>query len=191
MTPARLSSAEPIAVESDALYPLTFFRQMRCESAPDYTLIDGDEMPEPYRSLLVHGGDMTSRLEAFHGGGIILELLNRERTASAYRREVVLHVEETYLPVEYGAIEIELGAFEPELRAKILEEHLPLGGLLNRFRVKYHSEPRAFFKLGADPEMNRLFGLQADEFFGRSNELVSNGIVLARIIEVLRPETVR
>ena len=146
-------------------------------------------MPQPYRGLLVHKGDMTSRLAAFFGGDIVLEVLHREHTPEVYRREVVLHIEATGLPVEYGAIEIDLSAFQGELRQLILEQHLPLGGLLNRFGIRYRSEPKGFIKLGADPAMQKVFRLpDATEFFGRCNVLLAEGDrVLARIVEVLRP----
>jgi chorismate-pyruvate lyase len=146
-------------------------------------------MPEPYRGLLVHHGDMTSRLEAFFGGQIIIEVLHCEHTPDAYRREVVLHIESTGLPVEYGAIEIDLGAFHGELRQLVLEHHLPLGGLLNRFGIRYRSEPKGFIALGSDAVMQQVFGMpDAREFYGRCNVLLGeDGRTLARIVEVLRP----
>ncbi len=174
---------------SELLYPLTLFRRNGGGPLPGYDVIPGSDMPEPYSQLLVHKGDMTSRLEAFHGGRIVLQLLHREHTVDAYRREVVLHVEKNGLPVEYGAIEIQLDAFAPELRAEIVEARLPLGGLLNRYGIRYHSRPRAFFKMGVDAQMSRLFAAPgAQEFYGRSNELLNeDDRVLARIVEVLRP----
>jgi hypothetical protein len=75
------------------------------------------------------------------------------------------------------------------LRRLSLEQHLPLGGLLNRFGVRYRSEPRGFIKLGPDEVMQKVFGIpQADEFFGRCNVLLGeDGRTLARIVEVVRP----
>lgn len=174
---------------NDLLYPLSRFCEDGGHALPSFEAIDGAAMPQPYRDLLVHRGDMTSRLEAFHGGSIVIEVLHHEHTEQAYRREVVLRVEPSGLAVEYGAIEIELSAFDGELRRLILEEHLPLGGLLNRFRISYHSEPRAFIRLGADPVMQRVFEApDAGEFYGRCNVLRGEGDrVLARIVEVLRP----
>jgi chorismate-pyruvate lyase len=178
-----------IATANELLYPLTLFCESGGHVLPSFEPIDGAAMPEPYRSLLVHRGDMTSRLEEFHGGAIILEVLHREQTPDVYRREVVLHIEATGLPVEYGAIEISLSEFDGDLRRLILEQHLPLGGLLNRFGVKYRSEPQAFIRLGPDPVMQRVFGTPlAREFHGRCNLLVGEGDrVLAQIVEVLRP----
>jgi chorismate-pyruvate lyase len=177
------------ATENELLHPLTLFWQGRGHPLPVFEVLDGPAVPEPYRRLLVHHGDMTSRLEKFWGGQIVLEVLHREHTPDAYRREVVLHIEATDLPVEYGAIEIDLSAFDGELRRLILEQHLPLGGLLNRFGIQYRSEPRGFLKLGADAVMQSVFRLpEAAEFYGRSNVLLGgNDRILARIVEVVRP----
>jgi hypothetical protein len=66
---------------------------------------------------------------------------------------------------------------------------LPLGGLLNRFGIRYRSEPRGFLKLGPDAVMQRVFNLPyATKFYGRSNVLLGEGdCVIARIVEVVRP----
>jgi hypothetical protein len=177
------------ANDTELLYPLTRFWKEGGHALPAYEVLDGATVPEPYRRLLVHHGDMTSRLEAFWDGKIVLEVLHREHTPDFYRREVVLHIEASDLPVEYGAIEIDLSAFDSEVRRLILEQHLPLGGLLNRFGVRYRSEPKGFIKLGADAMMQRLFRLpDAGEFYGRCNVLLGeNDRVLARIVEVVRP----
>jgi hypothetical protein len=177
------------SAEVELLYPLTLFCKNGGHPLPACDVIAGEEIPEPFRGLLVHSGDMTSRLEGFYGGPVIIEVMHHEHTHEAYRREVVLRVEQTGLAVEYGAIEIDLGAFDGELRRLILEEHLPLGGLLNRFGIEYRSEPRAYIRLGRDPVMQRVFGLpDARTFFGRCNLLYgAGGRLLARIVEVLRP----
>ncbi len=174
---------------TDLLYPLSRFCEDGGHALPACEVIDGREVPQPYRDLLVHQGDMTSRLEAFHGGQIVIEVLHHEHTPEIYRREVVLRVEATGVAVEYGAIEIDLSAFEGELKKLILDEHLPLGGLLNRFGIRYRSEPKAFIRLGDDVVMQRVFEMaQAHEFFGRCNVLLGeNDRTLARIVEVLRP----
>ncbi len=175
--------------EEDVLYPLTLLRRKAGLGVSGFKVVGPGTIPEPFYSLLVHEGDMTSRLEAFYGGTIALKLLHMEKAPEAYRREVVLFVEDSKLAVEYGAIEINLAAFEGNLRELIVEARLPLGGLLNRFGVEYRSCPKAFIELGADPVMGAHFGAPgATRFFGRSNVLVGAGKqVLATIVEVLRP----
>lgn len=183
----------PIAQEApqtyEVLYPLSLFRQHDRRPLPIIQIIDGSVMPQPYHDLLVHLGDMTSRLEAYHHTPLKLRVLNLEQTADAYRREVLLCSQETGLPVEYGANEINLSAFDEKLRTEILDARLPLGGLLNRAGIKYRSEPRAYLRVLPDLTLCRMFGVDvAAAFFGRSNVLLDDsGRVLARIVEVLRP----
>src|SRR5688572_19346809 len=173
----------------DLLQPLAHFRRNGGRALPAFELIAGGDIPQPYRDLLVHHGDMTSRLEAFHGGALELDVLHSEKTDAVYRREVLLRVVPTQLPVEYGAIEIFLDAFDGPLRQRILEGRIPLGGLLNAFKVAYRSEPRAFIKLAPDAGMDALFGIiGAHPLFGRVNLLLTpHDRELARIVEVLRP----
>lgn len=184
--PAKEAGALPNA---DLLYPLSLFCQNAGHPLPSVEIIRGEDMPMPYRDLLVHHGDMTSRLEEYHQAPLELELLHREHTPETYRREVILRMQTTGLPVEYGAIEIDLEQFEGELRELILEEHLPLGGLLNRFGIRYCSRPLAFIQLGPDAVMQQVFQMpEARQFYGRCNQLLTDGNrPLARIVEVLRP----
>ena len=174
---------------ADLLYPLSRFCERDGHPLPPHEILDGAAMPEPYRTLLVHAGDMTSRLEEFHDAPMMLRVLHREEDGNAYRREVLLCAQDSGRPVEYGAIEIHLEAFAPELRARILEGHLPLGGLLNRAGVSYRSEPRAFIKLAPDAQLNALFQTgEEHELYWRCNVLLgAKGETLARIVEVLRP----
>jgi chorismate-pyruvate lyase len=175
--------------DSELLFPLSYFCCKSGAPLPPCEIIEGHEVPEPYRRLLVHNGDMTSRLENFHSAPMKLRVLHREIERDAYRREVLLCAQDTGLPVEYGAIEINLDAFASNLRERILEARLPLGGLLNRAGVRYHSEPRAFLKLAPDSVMDAHFELDgAHKLYGRCNVLQGvDGRVLARIVEVLRP----
>jgi hypothetical protein len=175
--------------EVDLLYPLSLLRARNGEPAPMVEVVDGPSIPEPYRSLLVHRGDMTSRLEGFHGSPMRLRVLHVEFDAGAYRREVILLSRTSRLPVEYGAIEIRLTAFPEALRCDIVEGVLPLGGLLNRAGMHYFSEPRAFLRVTPDEPLCRHLGIDAvPALYGRANTLRDGaGAVLAQILEVLRP----
>jgi len=173
----------------ELLHPLTLFRKRDGRPLPVFEEIDGASMPEPYRSLLVHNGDMTSRLEQFHGSPMKLRILHIERVGKEYGREVLLCAQDSGLPVEYGAIEIHLEAFPEELREQIVEGKLPLGGLLNRSQIVYGSSPRAYLRLLPDLSLTRLFGSEgASALYGRCNVLLDQaGAELAHIVEVLRP----
>jgi hypothetical protein len=173
----------------ELLYPLSLFRRDGGAPLPGFTVVEGGAMPEPFHSLLVHHGDMTSRLEAHFGAPITLRVLHCEQRPGQYLREVVLCAGSVKMPVEYGAIEIDLDAFSPEVRALIVEGREPRGGLLNRFAIEYRSEPRAFITLGPDPGMRGHLGAPAASVFhGRCNVLLgAGGRVLAHIVEILKP----
>ncbi|MEI7775534.1 MAG: hypothetical protein WCK17_12255 [Verrucomicrobiota bacterium] len=172
-------------VSSRLLDPLRRFRVM--EEAR-FIECQPEEIPQVFRNLLVHSGDMTSKLAAFHQCQIALEVLQcGEGMEGQYNREVILRNAGTGEAVEYGAIEIFLETVPEVLRMNVIEGKIPLGGLLNTHGVRYHSEPQAFFCVRKEPLLCELLRapLQS-EFYGRCNILrTENKSVLARILEVL------
>ncbi len=166
---------------------LSPLRRFRAVGRDTFEPVATSALPEPFRTLLVHEGDMTSRLEAFHQSEIHLEVLKLERDGGAYFREVLLRGSANAGSVEYGAIEIFLEHFEPALQRQILDGRVPLGGLLNASGLKYHSEPQAYFSVRHDTQLAQLLGVSTElEMYGRCNILrLECGKVLARIVEVL------
>lgn len=177
-TPLVLPWAHPL----DELYAKAGLTLPHIETLP------GDEVPEPYRQLLVHQGDMTPTLEAFHRSVIHLNVLGREQRGDFYFREVLL-LEEGEKVVEFGAIKIHLSLFPPNARQEILREHLPLGTILARFKIDHSSRPKAFLKVQSDAFINGVLGLSgAHTLFGRRNTLSNlQGHALAEIVEILPP----
>ena len=49
------------------LLPLHFFYAQQERELPSVDFLDGDKIPDPQNSLLVHDSDMTSTLTRFHG----------------------------------------------------------------------------------------------------------------------------
>ena len=183
-------SAQPPSFRPDVIYPLSMFRFTRDAPKLKYETIEGGDVPQPYHDLLVHSGDMTSRLEEFHGGPINVKKLSSSSDGSAYFREVVLNIVADGKPVEYGAIEIDLANFPDEVRQQILAAKRPLGGILNDYRLSYSSAPRAFLKVTADAAIREALGLDesTNVLYGRSNVITGfNGQNYARIVEILPP----
>jgi hypothetical protein len=176
-------------VAKSLAYPLDAFYARSGLALPPLEAIDGEAMPEPYKSLLVHERDMTSTLENFHGKRVQLRLISRQTSDSDYFREVLLVLENGGEPVEFGAIHIHLNCFQPAVRALILEERLPLGRILNDNGIAYTSQPKAFLRLASDRTIDRLLTLRgAHILFGRRNTLCdSGGQSLAEIVEILPP----
>lgn len=154
----------------------------------EFTWLPAAEVPEPYRTLLVHHGDMTSTLEKFHEEEIALEVLRESaHEQGCYFREVILKAAVSAAPVEYGAIEVLLGNFSPSMQAAILEGRQPLGGLLNETATEYGSSPLGYFSVSGEALGAVFPGTPGGEvLFGRYNQLLGeDGVCLARIIEIL------
>lgn len=173
----------------EILHPLPLLYEAASHPLPDFELVDSKSLPPAAHGLLVHTGDMTSKLEEFFADEMTLRVLQCDHTADHYRREVVLCCAKSGEAVEYGAIEIELSAFDESLRAEIVLGHSPLGGLLNRHAIRYRSRPRGFLRVAPDLRLADIFHLPAPvSLFGRTNQLLdSQDRVLASIVEVLRP----
>ena len=170
-------------------YPLDEFYRERGDALPVIGHVQPDEIPEPYKSLLVHDGDMTSRLESFHGAQIHIQLLARHTHDNEYYREVVLTLNGGEKPVEFGAIKIILDLFPAEAQKEILKEHRPLGHILKQFNIDHSSRPKSFLTVSSDDFINRALKLTAaHSLYGRRNTLVDPwDRPLAEIVEILPP----
>jgi chorismate-pyruvate lyase len=170
-------------------HPLDDFYAKAGLPLPRIEPLPGPSVPEPYRQLLVHEGDMTPKLEAFYQSAIHLNVIHRELRENFYFREVVLLTDSQDTPVEFGAIKMFLSLFPSSARNDILAERLPLGTILAKHKIPHFSRPKAFLKIEADEFIKKA--LKADHLqllYGRRNTL-SNGEQhpLAEIVEILAP----
>jgi hypothetical protein len=156
---------------------------------PALQRLKDDEVPQPYKALLVHSLDMTPTLESFYRQQLGLTVLSRERRDDSYYREVVLNVEDGRRPVGYGAIRICLDHLPPGVRERVLEEQRPFGNILQSESVPHISWPQAFFRAESDEHMGAVLRLPAScALYGRRNVLLdSRRRLLAEVIEVLAP----
>jgi len=150
----------------------------------DRRLVPPSDVPEPYKSLLVHDHDMTSTLAAFHQHEILLKVLEREADATHCSRVVILRAGEK--PVEYGWILMYLDAFSEKAQALILEGVKPLGWILEHCQVQYQCDPLVFFEVSADEALKTHLGTDRDVLYGRENRITSyEGDRLAEVLEIL------
>lgn len=155
----------------------------------DAVLVAPDEIPQPYRHLLVHGGDMTSRLTQFHEEAIELTVLERTLRDAVLRRHIVLQGVESHRAREYGAATIYLGVLGQGAKRRVLDGRLPLGGILNAEGIQYRSCPGGFFQIQSNRIIEGAFGLpQRQTLFGRCNCLWDgSGRTIAEVVEILPP----
>ncbi len=174
-------------IQFDVIHPLDEFYRRGGKPLPPYSKLEGQEVPEPYRQLLVHKNDMTPTLEKFHGARIHIRVLGKTLNENDYYREVVLLLDESNKPVEFGAIKINLDRFPEPAREAILGETLPLGTILAEFNIVHTSRPKAFLRVASDPLINEALEMSgAHVLYGRRNTLFDHeGLPLAEIVEVL------
>jgi hypothetical protein len=173
-----------------------------------------NEVPQPYKALLVHSSDMTPTLENFYHRRLGLTVLSREIERETYLREVLLRLTaddlsgprrgamaaasspdavlrpgEDSKPIEYGVIRICLAQLPPVARRHVLEEQRPLGNILQSEGIPHISWPQAFFRVESDPHTRTVLGLwQPCDLYGRRNVLLDRTRrLLAEVIEILAP----
>ncbi len=169
------------------VHPLDEFYAAAGQPLPPLNQLDGEVVPEPYKTLLVHRNDMTPTLEKFHQRSIHLQVLGRRQKGSEYFREVILRLDGTNQPVEFGAIKINLSLFSKTAREQILHERLPLGHILAEYKISHTSRPRAYLRLATDKLINEVLELSgAQVLYGRRNTLLDpQNRPLAEIVEIL------
>ena len=168
------------------LFPLDFVYARSGVALPQVTAIEPDDIPLPYRSLLVHETDMTLTLERHFGGRVVLRPLATFTSGPWYFRRVLLAQEYTGRPVEMGAIRIKVGAFPDRIRKQILKNDVPLGRLLRDGGVKYESRPKTFLAVTPNSEMMGVFWMREPRtLYGRRTEMLHDGVKVGDIVEVL------
>ena len=178
-----------LITDLNVLQPLTGFYEESGLPLPEVSLIDGGDMPEPYRSLLVHDSDMTPTLEAAYGQTIHLRVLKHSLRGSVFSRQVLLVVEDDATAVEFGGIKIYLEHLPAQARRLVLEKKQPLGTILHAQRVPHESHPSAYLRVKSDPVMREALALAKPRvLYGRCNKLSDpSGNVLAQVVEILPP----
>jgi chorismate-pyruvate lyase len=172
---------------SDSLFPLSEFYARTSLALPAITRIQPAEMPEPYRSLLVHSNDMTPTLERHHASEIYIRALSTERRGTDYFREVVLHRASDDAAIEFGANCIHLERFSPEARWMILQEKVPLGQILREHNIPHATQALDFFRVEPDETICRALHLPAPvSLYGR-RALLSDAEdqPLSQVVEIL------
>ena len=191
MTSPTSSKSRPAAAALPFAYPLDEFYALANRELPPIEQVPGDDVPEPYRQLLVHQDDMTPTLEKFHDDRVHLKVISRQTRGDFYFREVVLFTERAKAPVEFGAIKINLALFPATARRHILEEQEPLGTILGQDRIVHSSRPKAYLRLQPDAFIREALQLGGGKLtlYGRRNTLFDQQQrPLAEIVEILPPQ---
>ena len=171
------------------LYPLTDFYTSAGQIVPHIEPLDPQDMPQPYRDLLVHDGDMTPTLENFAADTLHLNCLQGLEENGALFRQVLLITDHDNHILEFGAIKIYLDRFPPTPRQLIREAHIPLGRIMADYNLTHVSRPKGYFAFISDRHIGQAFGLtQRLGLYGRHNVIYdTEDKPMAEVVEILPP----
>lgn len=153
---------------------------------PTCTPIRGDEMPEPYRSLLVHTHHMTVTVEQFYGDAVDVRVLEVARSGDEYARKILLTLHGSGEVVQLGIVQIDLSQLSDVVRAQIVEQKTPLGRVLIQNNVLRHIQPAGYFRVEPSAELDRLFGRSDRQpTYGRLGVIFTDGKPAIEVLEIL------
>ena len=173
---------------ADLLYPLSEFYTEMGLDLPVVSRLNGLDIPEFYRRLLVHDLDMTPTLEAAFHQDVHLRVLKKRISNKILTRQVVLMLDQDKVPIEFGAIKIHLDSVSYAAQEEIFHGRRPLGTILHRHHVEHYSRPIAFIRVEADSLLSNALGVQVQGaiLYGRLNVLQGCGQKqIAEILEIL------
>jgi chorismate-pyruvate lyase len=148
-----------------------------------------EEVPSPYRELLVHEHHMTVTVEAHHGDRVDVEIDNRRHDGPFYARRIFLALQQTRRVVQYGLVRIDLRQCAPAVRAEIIAGETPLGRILINHDVLRRIEPTGFLRVVPGPALVGRFGLaEPAPTYGRLAYIHCDGKPAIELLEVVAPE---
>jgi chorismate-pyruvate lyase len=158
------------------------------EKVPAHTFIAGEDMPEPYRGLLVHEHHMTVTVEAYHGGPVDVCILMRRRDGDFYARKILLVHRDSGKVVQSGIVRIDLSKCSEPVREAILAGQTPLGRILIEHDVLRRIEPTAYLRIIPGPNPMTWFGMsRPDPLYGRLAIIHCDGQPAVELLEVVAP----
>ena len=147
-----------------------------------------DDVPEPYRSLLVHTHHMTVTVEQFYGGPVDVRVLDSVRDGDEYARSILLVHRESGRVVQSGVVRIDLSLLAPKVREEILAEDTPLGRVLIQNNVLRRVQPTGYLCVALSAELATAFGCDiGQEAYGRLGVIYTDGKPAIQVLEVLAP----
>lgn len=158
------------------------------DAPPSYEVIGADEVPEPYRGLLVHEEHMTVTVEAFHGGPVDVRVLAAREEGDLYARKSLLIHHDSGRVVQFGIVRMEMGEVSAEVRAAIVAQKTPLGRILIDHDILRRIEPTAYLRLQPSAEFRSWFAMTAPQpLYGRLALIHFHERPVVEVLEIVAP----
>jgi hypothetical protein len=155
----------------------------------EFEFVHADEVPSPYRELLVHDQHMTVTVEAHHGDSVDVRILDRVHNDDVYARKILLALHGSGRVVQFGIMKINLSYCSPTVREEIVAGRTPLGRILIEHDVLRRIEPTAFLRVIPDPAMMKWFALDKPvRTYGRLAIIHCDEQPAVELLEIVIPE---
>jgi hypothetical protein len=159
------------------------------DDMPECEYVPGDEVPSPYRELLVHEHHMTVTVEAHHGDLVNVNVLAYRLDGDTYARKILLTLQKTGRVVQFGIARVHLQYTSPAVRAEILARKTPLGRILIQHDVLRRIEPTAYLRVLPGPHLKKWFGIDKSRTtYGRLAFIHCNEQPAIELLEIVAPE---
>ncbi|MEK6247376.1 MAG: hypothetical protein N2C12_04305 [Planctomycetales bacterium] len=146
-----------------------------------------DQVPEPYRRLLVHQEHMTVAMEACHESLVDVEVLDTNITATHYARKILLRKQTDSSVVQFGIMRVDLTLLSEDVRAEIEKQQRPLGRILVRNNVLRTVHLSQLWKVTPGTDLQKLFNIEANEIFGRTAAIDLEEKPAVEVLEIVAP----
>ncbi len=151
-----------------------------------WQLVSADQVPEPYKTLLVHEHHMTVTVEAHHGSLVDVRILARRHEGDSYARKILLALQSTGKIVQFGIVRVHLEYCTVLVREAIIAGKTPLGRILIEHDVLRRIEPTAFLQITPGAEMMRWFGVaKTPPTYGRLALIHCDGQPAIELLEIV------
>lgn len=148
----------------------------------------GDEVPDPWNSLLVHDNHMTVTLEAHWGGPVTVKPYQVHRQGDLYGRKLDLLIDDGRV-VMTGIMLLNFAVCPPGVRAAVESEAVPLGHILIESGLLRRITSESFVKVAAtDPLVERFGMVEPADAWGRLATIFADGKPAVDLLEIVRPE---
>lgn len=126
--------------------------------APECSIIQPENIPQPSDELLVHHQHMTVVLQRHHGGPVQVHVLEEHLDGDRYTRKIKLTPVGSEKVVEYGIVRLDLRFMPDAVKQEILAKRKPLGAILIEHKVHRRIKPRYFLRFPEGSAVLKLFG---------------------------------
>jgi chorismate-pyruvate lyase len=175
----RVLAKDPMAMLDELYSP---FSDQADRSTVEF--LPGDQLPQPYRHLLVHNHHMTVTVEEYYGGLVDVRVLDAVQHGYDYARKIVLIHRDSGKVVQFGIVRVDLAVLDPEVRDRIVSGHTPLGRVLIESNVLRTVRPIAYYRVVPNLNLAEWLG-SSKPTYGRLGLITAGDRPCVRVAEIL------